>query len=303
MQFMELLAHLKEVAHAQERKIYLVGGCVRDGLLGRPLVDVDLAVAGDAEGAVARALALRLNGAYVPLGERFGTARVALPRDDGGVIQVDCTEFTGTLRDDLLRRDFTIDAMAVDVSGFGGAVAWAQADVIDPSNGRHDLEAGLLRLVSPDALGADPLRLLRAVRLAAEMGLTIDSQTKAEIRERAPLLGASAPERQRDELCKILAAEGAAFWLSLMDDLGLLGVLLPELMEGKGVEQPKEHHWDVFRHQIEAVAAAEAIVERRVPALLQDRGYLPLALNHILWHPGMEGYFTTRWEACPGKSS
>ena len=302
MQFMELLAHLKAVAHAQEREIYLVGGCVRDGLLGRPLIDVDLAIAGDdAEGAVARALALRLNGAYVPLGERFGTARVALPRDDGGVIQVDCTEFTGTLRDDLLRRDFTIDAMAVDVADFGGAVAWAQADIIDPCNGRHDLETGLLRLVSPDALDADPLRLLRAVRLAAEMGLTIDPKTQVEIRERARLLAAAAPERQRDELCKILAAPGAAFWLLLMDDLGLLAVLLPELVEGRGVEQPKEHHWDVFRHQMEAVAAAEAMVERHLPVLLQDREYLQPGLNHIPWHPGMEGYFDNEVGGLPRK--
>ena len=288
MRFTELLPHLSAVAQDQGSTIYLVGGCVRDGLLGRPLVDVDLAIRGDAS-AYAHVLADRLGGSYAPLGERFGTARVVLHSEGGEVVQIDCTAFAATIENDLLRRDFTIDAMAVDPEGFDGD--WGRARLIDPCGGRSDLEQRVLRLVSPGALDDDPLRLLRAVRLTAEMHLALDAETAFAIKARAQLLERPASERQRDEIGKIFAAEGTAHWLALMDGLGLLDVVIPELAQSKGVEQPKEHHWDVYNHQIEAVAAVEALMERRVSKLLEPRPYLHQALTHVSWPPSIEGYF------------
>lgn len=290
MTFPDLLEWLNKGAARQEGKIYLVGGCVRDGLLGRPLVDVDLAIEGDAR-AYAHRIASTMNGTYVPLGERHGVARVVLSEKAQGVQQVDCATIEGDILDDLARRDFTVDAMAVDVASFNGN--WSQATILDPYNGRRDLAVGTLRMVGPQVLEADPLRLLRGVRLMAEIGLRLEEETATAIKERAQRLTACAPERLREELCRILAAESAAIWIAELDSLGLLDVLLPELAEGKGVLQPKEHHWDVFRHQVETVAAVEALVERRVPGGLAapERAYLEAGARSGPWHPALEGYF------------
>lgn len=288
MTFQELLARLREAAEGQPHPVFLVGGSVRDGLLGRPLADVDIAVSGDAL-AYARCLADLAGGAYVPLGERFGTARVALPGPDGEVRQVDCSALQGDIAQDLARRDFTVNALAVVLAKFDGD--WRRAAVLDPFAGRADLDARVLRMTSPAVLDDDPLRLLRAVRLAAELGFTIEAATGQAIRERAALLATCAPERQRDELCRTLAVEGAAEWIELLDRLGLLVALLPELADGKGVAQPKEHHWDVFQHQVETVAAAEALLARPATSNGSQRAYLRGVAGSGPWHPALKGYF------------
>ena len=225
----------------------------------------------------------------MPLGRRRGMGRVVLAGGLADLVHIDCSPVQGSIQQDLTRRDFTIDALAVPLASFDGD--WARAALIDPHGGEADLKAGLIRMVSPEVLEADPLRLLRAVRLMAELGLRIEAATAAAIKERAPVLATSAPERLREELCRILAAEGAATWLEALDQLDLLEALLPGLEESKGVGQPKEHYWDVFAHQLETVAAVEALVERKVSPKLGNRRYLMAVVECSPWHPALEGYF------------
>ncbi|MDP2726751.1 MAG: HD domain-containing protein, partial [Dehalococcoidia bacterium] len=161
---------------------------------------------------------------------------------------------------DLARRDFTVDAMSVPL----GALLteeW-QEHILDPFGGRTDLESGIIRAVSPGVFQEDGLRLLRAVRLAASLGFDIEAATRDLIRRDASALAGVSAERVRDEFLAILASGQAMRHIYLMDDLTLLCRVVPELEEGRGVTQPKEHYWDVLRHNIETVGVVEGLLER-----------------------------------------
>ncbi|MCH8993565.1 MAG: HD domain-containing protein [Chloroflexi bacterium] len=235
---------------------YLVGGSLRDALRGRPLRDLDLAVAGDAP-ALARGLAGRLRGHFVLLDKQRDIARVVL--DEGAVRTIDIAPLRGEIEADLGERDFTVDALAVPIEGFG------EAAIIDPHGGLRDLDRRAVRLVSERALVDDPLRLLRAVRLATQLDFKVTPETADAIRRHAGRISEAAPERQRDEIARCLATPRAGQSLRLMDDLGLLERLFPEVTAGRGVEQPKEHYWDVFDHAIEAVAALDFMLAEHEP--------------------------------------
>jgi len=266
---------------------YVVGGTVRDWLLGRSSQDLDLAVAGDALG-LTRALADELGAAYVPLDIERATARAvlrrpvgttsvgarqggeqvgwpvgrqsALPRPhitDLSYTYIDLARLRGdTLEGDLAKRDFTVNAMAV---GLKDAAA-GRLNIVDPLGGQADLQAGRLRVVSESAFRDDPLRLLRAVRFAAELDFTIDPQTQAWISDQANAIRLPAPERVRDELVRLFACPRTAHYLRLMDELALLAPLFPELVAGKGVTQPSIHQWDVFEHSLAAVERTDRIL-------------------------------------------
>src|ERR687887_541686 len=164
---------------------WFVGGAVRDELLGRPVVDVDV-VCRDPAGA-ARAYAKRSGGAPFALSEQHASWRVV--RKDGRT--VDFTPVHGTIESDLARRDFTVNAIAVPVDG---------GDPVDPSGGREDLELRLVRAVSESVFEDDPLRLLRAVRLERELGFRLAPLTEELLRRQASLLSAPAGERVLAEL-------------------------------------------------------------------------------------------------------
>jgi tRNA nucleotidyltransferase/poly(A) polymerase len=181
---------------------YVVGGAVRDELLGRPVVDVDVATP-DPEVA-ARIYAGLTKGALFPLSERHGAWRVAFA--DGST--VDYTPLRGSLEEDLATRDFTINAIAVPAAG---------GERIDPLGGAADLEAGRLRAVSDSVFTDDPLRLLRAVRLEDELGFELDSETEELVRAHASLVSEPAGERILGELER-LSPQG----FRRADELGLL---------------------------------------------------------------------------------
>ncbi len=224
------------------RSAWIVGGTVRDELLGRPDVDVDVAVAGEAE-AAARTLARAVGGPVFPLSERFGAWR-AIDRESGRTYDV--SELQGaTIEEDLSRRDFTVNAMAKPLEG---------GEVIDPHGGRRDLEAQTLRLVSPEAYEADPLRPLRLARFAAELGFTADAETERMTRAAAPGVSSASPERVFAELRRLIVAPGALPGLELSDRLGLLRAVLPEVSDLHGVEQSRYHHLDVYGHTLEVLA-------------------------------------------------
>jgi putative nucleotidyltransferase with HDIG domain len=231
---------------AMVEPLVLVGGSVRDLLLGRDLHDLDLAVPAGGL-ALARRLADSLHGAYVPLDETRDTGRALLAGPGGQVLVVDVAAWRGpSLADDLRLRDFTVNALAAEIHGLS-------AHLIDVTGGLADLEARLLRTASPQALRDDPLRCLRAVRLAAELSpwrFRLEQDTARQVRLHAPLVAASAGERVRDELVRTLAVPDPVRWLALLSELGLLAVVLPEAEALRGVEQPAPHIYDVFDHTL-----------------------------------------------------
>jgi poly(A) polymerase len=240
---------------------WVVGGTVRDELLGRPTTDVDLAVAGDPEPA-ARAVAKAVGGPVFPLSEAFGAWRV-IERAGGRVY--DLSPLQGaTIEDDLSRRDFTVNAMARPLDAGG---------LIDPFGGRADLEAGTLRVLGRGAYESDPLRPLRLARLAAELGFAPDAATERLTAAAAPRVREAAAERVFAELRRLVLAPGVLAGLELADRLGLLRAVLPELADLHGVEQSGYHHLDVYGHTLEVferLLELERELDPRVRAVLDE---------------------------------
>ena len=262
---------------------YLVGGAVRDALLGRKTDDLDVAVetSGPRLLELTRDLADALDGRYVLLHYEMGAARVVLP--NGPVI--DLIAAPDGITCDLARRDFTVNAMAAPLDEMDSGDR--RVDVIDLHDGRADLAAGTLRAVSPEAFDDDPVRLIRAPRFAAQLGLILSDDTRTVIRLKADLLVRSSPERVRDELLKIFAAPRVMDSVRMMDDLGLLSIVIPELDDAREVSQPKEHYWDVFSHCVETVGKVEAILGPRSDE--ED-----WALSLVPTFPDMDSYFEER---------
>ena len=237
---------------------YLVGGFVRDTLLGRDTADIDIAVAADTLVIIPK-LADKLGGKCVILDELNKICRIIVSEDTHRW-EIDFSTFRDSIEQDLARRDFTIDAMAIDLSQLDKGNTDYQ--IIDPFNGLGDLHKGIIRTVSEDAFQSDPARLLRAVRLAAELGFSIDSQTESLVRCYSNLLPKVAGERVREELLRLLAVPQAGKFLAYLDDLGLLTTMIPELAQTKGVVQPKEHFWNVFDHSMKTVSAVSFLLRQ-----------------------------------------
>jgi poly(A) polymerase len=233
--------------------VWIVGGAVRDAVLGREVTDLDLAVAGDPERTV-KAIAREGDGHAFELSAEFATWR-AVARDQSW--QVDATALRGeTIDSDLAARDFTLGAVAVPLAG---------GEPVDPFGGIADLERGLLRIVSDDSFRGDPLRLLRAARLATDLALEIDPATVARARSDAARAAESAGERQLAELRRLVGGPDPLRGIALLDELGLTAVVLPELEALRGVEQGPNHHLDVFGHTLavlERTLEVESDLER-----------------------------------------
>lgn len=246
-----VLAEIAALAGATT-PVWLVGGAVRDALLGRPVTEIDLAVPSGAL-ALGRALAARLAAPFVILDEARGMGRVV------GPVQVDVAGFrAATLEGDLGARDFTVDALAVPV---GLLVAAGEAAITDPTGGLGDLAASRLRLCAPAALEEDPVRALRGVRLALAPRWGLDAGAEAAIRAVAPALAQAAAERVRDEIIRLLATPAAGQGLRMLDRLGVLPVLFPESDAMRGTSQPAPHRFDVWEHTLRAVEAMDVLLE------------------------------------------
>ncbi|MBA7624739.1 A-adding tRNA nucleotidyltransferase [subsurface metagenome] len=177
--------------------------------------------------------------------------------DEGAKWELDFSTLQGSLEQDLARRDFTIDAMAIELE-----TAIQSPVLIDPFGGQNDLRQGIIRAVAETAFPSDPVRLLRAVRLAAELGFRIESQTETLIQRYSHLIAGVAGERVREELLRLLAMSRSGQFLTYLDELGLLTAIFPELVQTKGAEQPKEHFWDVFEHSIKTVVAVDFLLRQ-----------------------------------------
>jgi putative nucleotidyltransferase with HDIG domain len=246
--------------------VWIAGGAVRDAALGRDVTDLDLAVAGD-PGPVARALGRELGEHAFELSAEFGTWRVVAP---GRGWQVDVTVLRGgSIEADLTARDFTVGAIAVPLAG---------GEAVDPTGGLADLERGVLRAVGPQSFKEDPLRLLRAARLAAGLDLRIDPDTVALAQAGAARAAEPAGERQLAELRQLLGGPDPLRGLELLDELHITAVVLPELEGTKGVGQGPNHHLDVHGHTLEVLAQTLAI-EADLPRFVgEDRAAEAAAL-------------------------
>ena len=237
---------------------WLVGGAVRDALLGREAGDVDVAVEGGARGIGLR-LASAMGGTLVPWAHSDDQmVRVVLPAAQGGCI-IDLSCAGGGICDDLSRRDFTINAMAAPLTRPPDDSA-DYYSLVDPCGGLADLRANRIRAVGPGVFDDDPARLIRAPRLAAQLEFSIEGDTRAQIRANSRLIREVSPERVSQELMKLLAEPGGTRNVRELDDLRLLCEIIPELSDAKGATQPREHYYDVFDHLVESVGQAERIV-------------------------------------------
>jgi poly(A) polymerase len=280
---------------APGEEAWLVGGAVRDGLLGRASKDLDYAVRGDAH-RLARRVADLLGGAFFTFSEAFSTYRVVLP---GGL--VDFAALRGaTIERDLAARDFTVDAMALPARGGDPGARMGIGKVIDPLGGAADLAARRLVACGSCALADDPLRVLRLARLAAAFDLQPSEGLAEAARVAAPALKTVSGERVCAELTALLGLPAAARGLRLLDDSGALEQVLPEVTALRGVEQNRFHHLDVFGHTLEAVELAPQVVDQlggqrflAAPEACGLPGAAPLAplafvaLFHDLGKPGV----------------
>ncbi|SMP63857.1 poly(A) polymerase/tRNA nucleotidyltransferase (CCA-adding enzyme) [Desulfonatronum zhilinae] len=311
--------------------VFLVGGGVRDLLLGRPLKDMDLACR-DAEN-VALGLARSLEASFVPLGRgHYPPSFRVVPRDadqhgtESGSVFLDVTEIHGRdILEDLARRDFTVNAMALPLgllpdalaSPIGDALksnhgiplespAW-QRQLLDPHSGRLDALQGLIRRTGPRSLVEDPLRILRGFRLRAQRGWIIEPATLDDMARHAHGLTKISWERIRSELRLILECPEGGRLLAEMDRAAVLDVLFPELREMRGCGQNHFHHLDVFEHSLAAVDQCEVLIaelnavfgELEEPILTALKGWrlpwLKLAvLLHDIGKPGTKGRRTTK---------
>ena len=252
-------ALLRAAAEELPRPAYLVGGALRDALLGRPVLDLDLAVRGARAGAAR--LARRLRATLVTLDEESGTCRLALPGKPDGVRQLDVSELQGEdIAADLARRDFTVDALALPLDG-GVPAAVPARTLLDPRGGLQDLRAGSLRCEDEEILKADPLRILRAFRLAAQLGFTIEAQTLRRAQRLRTRVRQPAAERTRAELTLLLAEPGCSRWVAAMDEAGVLTSLFEDL---EGARQCAECYYGeggVLGHVLEVVARLDLLLD------------------------------------------
>lgn len=223
---------------------FIVGGALRELCLGRPVREVDLAVS-EAE-RVARDFADWAGGSFVALDRSFGLFRVVT-----GESHVDFSRIQGGLRQDLARRDFTINAMALPAES---------GELIDPFGGLGDLAERTLRATSKTVFEEDPARLLRGVRLAKDLSLNVDPQTLSWMAAAAPGLSKTSPERIRDEWFRILEHDESWESLLLMEELGFLKHIIPEMEDLKGVGQNDYHSFPVWEHSVASVREIERLM-------------------------------------------
>jgi poly(A) polymerase/tRNA nucleotidyltransferase (CCA-adding enzyme) len=293
IQILEILEEMEEAGF----DVYLVGGCVRDILLGRVPKDWDITTNAKPE----EIQKVFENTFYE---NDFGTVGVVVDTEDPTLKVVEITpyrmeskytdkrhpdilNFTDKIENDLKRRDFTINAIALKISHAAyvypgsakekGEVKESLVELVDLWEGRKDLKDNVIRTVGDpkDRFNEDALRIMRAVRLATELGFKIEENTGKALIEQARLLKIVSRERMREEFTKILMSDNPRQGVQDLLDLGLLKYIMPELEEGVGVRQNKEHIYTVWEHNIRSLghAANKGFpLEVRMAALLHDIG-------------------------------
>lgn len=231
---------------SQINKGYLVGGSVRDAILGKNFVDRDIAIT-DAE-AFARKLAEKLNATFIVLDSEYKIFRLVL---EDKINYLDISEIQGeNIEEDLSRRDFTMNAIAYNLE---------TGEIIDPFNGQEDIKNKIINHIKDINFEEDPLRILRAFRFASSTGFELSNETKLNINKYKHLLFTPAKERINYELMKLFGGENCAKTLLLMDEFGILKEIFPQVEEMKKVPPNTHHHLDLFHHVVETVRNIEQL--------------------------------------------
>ncbi len=268
--------------------VYLVGGAVRDHLLGRESKDIDLMCA-DPQ-VLAHALGSVHDAALVPFLNKPDTPCLRVVNRSDTEDFLDLVPIHGSgVEDDLSRRDFTINAMAI-VVGAGGALG----ELIDPLGGRRDLRDRLIRAAGPDAMTSDPLRVIRAARFSAELGFEIDAATRQLMANAADRVAAIAAERIVRELFLTLKQPDSAPLVRVLDVTSALQAVFPEITPMRGCSQNEHHHLNVWGHSLEALEKLEGLlasltdqfepVAGRLRANLERENRLPVLKLATLFH-------------------
>jgi len=273
-----ILKQIAAIFTANQKEIYLVGGAVRDMLMGKKIHDWDLAT--DAAPEEVSAIMRKNGGKVIPTGIKHGTVTVLFKNHSAEVTtfrtesdysdgrRPDKVSYAKTIEEDLSRRDFTMNAIAMRLPG---------GEIVDPYKGAKDIKAELIRCVgdASQRFNEDGLRPLRAVRFASQLGFIIEQNTLDAIPLALHVCEKVSWERVRDEINKIIASSLPSQGLYLMQETGLLKLFLPELDDCFGVEQKGFHQFDVFGHSLLACdycAANDFSRELRLAALLHDIG-------------------------------
>lgn len=277
MDSLSVLKHyLSIITRLKLKKIYLVGGSVRDILLKRPLRDVDMALPSDSID-IARKFADKIDGSFFIMNKDEGVARV-IKKNKRRIFQFDFAMFKGKdILEDLSNRDFTINAMAIKIEA-GGLVL---EKILDPYNGIRDLKEKIIRLIKPNAFSDDPLRMLRAIRFASDLDFKIDDKTIEYIKNLAPLLNTVSSERVRDELFKIFRNAKASYYISMLEEYRLLNVIIPEIKDMKGLKQGSYHVYELWMHSLKTVEYLEQVIK-------DIKLYFPEYFNRIKRHLRLE---------------
>lgn len=275
----ETVLSVGRIADTANIEAYAVGGYVRDKLLGREVTDIDIVVIGESI-PFAKHVASELGVKKVVTFEKFRTAMIPLNKHKLEFVGARKEHYQrmsrkpkvteGSLREDLARRDFTINTLAVSINKktFGR--------VIDPFGGRADLGRRILRtpLLPETTFEDDPLRMMRAVRFAAELGFAVDEKTIGAIKTMCDRITIVSQERITDELSRVLASPKPSIGFKLMLQTGLLERVFPEVSAMAGVEQREDyHHKDVLLHTLKVVDNIAQVTEKlwlRFVALVHD---------------------------------
>jgi len=270
-----LIGVIRQLSLKNKVKVYGVGGFLRDSLLSRPCLDFDFAVEKNAL-KFSRAFAQKIHGAYVLLDEDRGCARV-VKKISNTILTFDFADFRGkNLKSDLKQRDFTINTLCVDVQDFKEGVCLSEI-LVDFQGGLKDLALKKIRMVSQQSFRDDPLRLIRAFSLFAQLGFQIDSKTLGQIKKNRSYLQGVAYERIRDELFKILSSGRTFSAFQVMDKVGLLEKVIPQIRIMYRVHQGGYHHLDVWKHSLETVKQLEGILQEVTQNVLMN-DYLHVCL-------------------------
>ena len=260
---------------AGDQPVYLVGGAVRDLLLGQNPKDLDFVLASGSI-ALAKAVKKSLHGVWFALDDARQTARVLLNPGKANERVLDFVSFTGaSLEEDLRNRDFTVNAMALALSD--------PYTLIDPLSGQDLLNSGVLRVASSDSIRLDPLRALRSIRMMHQFSLTADDMTAQLISDGASGIALVSGERVRDELFKLLAIPDFAESLRLMHELKLLEPVFPDIEEVLKLEQIPPHVYDLWGHTLQVILYTESLIAGQIPAPDRDRSgpNLQMALDKL----------------------
>jgi tRNA nucleotidyltransferase/poly(A) polymerase len=287
----DIVYDLQEALSDYTQPVYLVGGAVRDAVMNRPIKDIDLVTASGGI-RLARKIANKFGGDFFALDDERDVGRALVTTPDSRMV-IDVTSFRGgDLLADLLDRDFTFNAMAVQLNGDLNAL-------IDPLGGEKDATIKLLRRCSPDAISNDPVRALRAVRLSVQYGAHIERETLKDVRAVGPRIMETSAERVRDEFMRILGQTKPASGLRVLESLGLLRLIVPETesLHGRPHESPQSQ--DAWTHTLAVIEALADIAVAISPARTDDTaaqfslGMMVIQLDR--YRARLQAHLTAAW--------